>query len=43
MKNNFMKVAGVCSILFVVIFIFTFILYSAAGVEEDPGEIEAYL
>ena len=43
MKNSFMKVAGICSILFVVIFIFSFILYSAAGVDEDPGEIEAYL
>jgi len=43
MNNSFVKVAGVCSIIFVVIFIFSFILYSAAGVEEDPGEIEAYL
>jgi len=43
MKNSFVKVAGVCSIIFVVIFIFSFIIYSAAGVEEDPGEIEAYL
>jgi len=43
MNNSFVKVVGVCSILFVVIFIVTFILYSAAGVEEDPGEIEAYL
>lgn len=43
MNNSFVKVAGVCSIIFVVIFIFSFILYSAAGVEEDPGEIAAYL
>ncbi len=43
MNNSFVKAAGVCSIVFVVIFIFSFILYSAAGVEEDPGEIEAYL
>ena len=43
MKNNFVKAAGVFSILFVVVFIFSFLLYSAAGVEEDPGEIEAYL
>jgi len=43
MNNSFVKVAGVFSIVFVVIFIFSFILYSAAGVEEDPGEIEAYL
>ena len=43
MNNNFVKVAGVCSIVFVVIFIFSFLIYSAAGVEEDPGEIEAYL
>ena len=43
MNNSFVKVAGVISIVFVVIFIFTFLLYSAAGVEEDPGEIEAYL
>jgi hypothetical protein len=43
MNNSFVKAAGVCSILFVVIFIFSFILYSAAGVEEDPEQIEAYL
>jgi hypothetical protein len=43
MKNSFVNVAGVCSIVFVVIFIFSFILYSAAGVEEDPEQIEAYL
>jgi hypothetical protein len=43
MKNSFVKTAGIFSILFVVVFIFSFILYSAAGVEEDPGEIKAYL
>ena len=43
MKNNFVKAAGVCSIIFVVIFIFSFILYSGTGVEEDPAQIETYL
>jgi hypothetical protein len=43
MNNSFVKVAGVCCIVFVVIFIFSFIIYSAAGVEEDPGEIGVYL
>lgn len=43
MNNSFVKASGVCSIIFVVIFVVSFILYSAAGVEEDPGEIEAYL
>ncbi len=43
MNNSLVKAAGVCAIVFVVIFVFSFILYSATGVEEDPGEIEAYL
>ena len=43
MNNSFVKVAGVCSIVFVVIFIVTIILYSAAGVEEDTENIEVYL
>jgi hypothetical protein len=44
MNNNFVKAAGICSIIFVVFFVFSFILYSAAGVErEDPEKIEVYL
>ena len=43
MNNSFVKVAGVCCIVFVVIFIVSFILYSAAGVEENPEQIVEYL
>jgi len=43
MNNNFVKAAGVCSIVFVVLLVVSFILYGAAGVEEDPEKIEAYL
>ena len=43
MNNSFVKAAGVCSIVFVVLLVVSFILYGATGVEEDPEKIGVYL
>ena len=43
MNNSFVKAAGVCSIVAVVIIVVSVILFSASGVESDPEKIEAYL
>ena len=43
MNNSFVKTAGVCSIVFVVIWVVSFILIIASGVVADIEKIEAYL
>jgi len=42
-NNSFVKAAGVCSIVFVVIFVVSTILLLTSGVVADPEKIEAFL